>query len=93
MKKIMLYVFSFMYFTINFILFFSINANAYIDPSVMTYVIQAVTGVAIAIGAFVGIYWRRARKKINKKLNIDENRNKEVESDEIIIEKTEIKQH
>lgn len=91
MKKIMLYVFSFMYFTINFILFFSINANAYIDPSVMTYVIQAVTGVAIAIGAFVGIYWRKARKKINKKLNIDENRNKEVESDEIIIEKTEVK--
>ena len=91
MNKIMLYVFSFMYFTINFILFFSINANAYIDPSVMTYVIQAVTGVAIAIGAFVGIYWRRARKKINKKLNIDENRNKEVESDEIIIEKTEVK--
>ena len=91
MKKIMLYVFSFMYFTINFILFFSINANAYIDPSVMTYVIQAVTGVAIAIGAFVGIYWRRARKKINKKLNIDENRNKEVGSDEIIIEKTEVK--
>lgn len=91
MKKIMLYVFSFIYFTINFILFFSINANAYIDPSVMTYVIQAVTGVAIAIGAFVGIYWRRARKKINKKLNIDENRNKEVESDEIIIEKTEVK--
>ena len=91
MKKIMLYVFSFMYFVINFILFFSINANAYIDPSVMTYVIQAVTGVAIAIGAFVGIYWRRARKKINKKLNIDENRNKEVESDEIIIEKTEVK--
>ena len=93
MKKIMLYVFSFMYFTINFILFFSINANAYIDPSVMTYVIQAVTGVAIAIGAFVGIYWRRARKKINKKLNIDENRNKEVESDEIIIEKTEVKEY
>ena len=91
MKKIMLYVFSFMYFTINFILFFSISANAYIDPSVMTYVIQAVTGIAIAIGAFVGIYWRRAKKKISKKLNIDENRNKEVESDEIIIEKSEVK--
>ena len=68
MKKIMLYVFSFMYFTINFILFFSINANAYIDPSVMTYVIQAVTGVPIAIGAFVVIYLRRARKRIHKKL-------------------------
>lgn len=91
MKKVILYVFCFMYFTINFILFFSISANAYIDPSVMTYVIQAVTGIAIAIGAFVGIYWRRAKKKISKKLNIDENRNKEVESDEIIIEKSEVK--
>ena len=57
----------------------------YIDPSVMTYAIQAIAGIAIAIGAFVGIYLRKAKKKINKKLNIDENRNKEVETDEIII--------
>lgn len=91
MKKLMMYIFSFLYFTINFMIFFSISANAYIDPSVMTYVIQAVAGVAIAIGAFIGIYWRRAKKKISKKLNIDENRNKEVESDEIIIEKVESK--
>ena len=27
---------------------------AYIDPSVMTYTIQAVAGIAIAIGAAVG---------------------------------------
>lgn len=91
MKKLMMYIFSFLYFTINFMLFFSISANAYIDPSAMTYIIQAVAGVAIAIGAFIGIYWRRAKKKISKKLNIDENRNKEVESDEIIIEKVESK--
>ena len=57
----------------------------YIDPSVMTYAIQAIAGIAIAIGAFVGIYLRKAKKKINKKLNIDENKNKEVETDEIVV--------
>ena len=59
----------------------------YIDPSVMTYAIQAIAGIAIAIGAFVGIYLRKAKKKINKTLNIDENKNKEVETDEIIVNK------
>ena len=60
---------------------------AYIDPSVMTYTIQAVAGIAIAIGAAVGIYFRKAKKKVSNKLGIDENRNKEVESDEIIVKK------
>lgn len=56
-------------------------AFAYIDPSVMTYTIQAIAGVVIAIGAVAGIYWRRAKKKVSEKLGMDENRNKEVESD------------
>lgn len=60
---------------------------AYIDPSVMTYTIQAVAGIAIAIGAAVGIYFRKAKKKVSDKLGIDENRNKEVESDEIVVKK------
>ena len=55
----------------------------YIDPSVVTYLIQAVAGVVIAVGAVVGIYFRKARKKVNDKLGIDENKNKEVETDEI----------
>ena len=62
---------------------------AYIDPSVMTYLIQAIAGIAIAVGAGIGIYFRKAKKKINNKLGIDENRNKEVESDEIIVNKKE----
>ena len=66
-------------------LLFGATGSAYIDPSVMTYVIQAVAGVVIAIGAVAGIYWRRAKKKVNDKLGIDENRNKEVESDDIEI--------
>ena len=57
----------------------------YIDPSVMTYTIQAVAGIVIAIGAFITVYFRKAKKKINNKLGIDENARKEVESDEIIV--------
>ena len=55
----------------------------YIDPSVVTYLIQAVAGIVIAVGAAVGIYFRKAKKKVNDKLGIDENKNKEVETDEI----------
>ncbi|MBQ6320862.1 hypothetical protein IJI17_01400 [Candidatus Saccharibacteria bacterium] len=65
----------------------SLMVFGYIDPSVMTYAIQAGAGIAIAIGAFVGLYFRKAKKKVAKKLNIDENRKKEVESDEIEIKK------
>ena len=55
----------------------------YIDPSVVTYLIQAVAGVVIAVGAIVGICFRKAKKKVNDQLGIDENNNKEVETDEI----------
>ena len=51
----------------------------------MNYAIQAVAGVVIAVGAAAGIYWRKAKKKIDKSLGIDENRNKEVESDDIML--------
>ena len=74
-----------MYFFGAFMLLFGINGMAYIDPSVLTYVIQAIAGVIIAVGAVAGIYWRRAKKKLNDKLGIDENKNKEVESDDIIV--------
>ena len=52
----------------------------------MTYVIQAVAGIGIAGGAVAGVYCRKAKKKVNEKLGIDENKNKEVESDEIKVE-------
>lgn len=73
------------YLVVCFMLLFGTTAQAYIDPSVITYLIQAVAGVAIAIGAVAGIYYRKAKKKINDKLGIDENKNKEVESDDIVI--------
>lgn len=63
----------------------NLNVAGYIDLSVMTYAIQAIAGVIIAVGAFLGIYLRKAKKKLNNKLGIDENRNKEVETDDIVI--------
>ena len=62
----------------------STTSFAYLDPSVMTYLIQAVAGVVIAIGAVGGIYYRKVKKSVAEKLNIDENKNKEVEDDIII---------
>lgn len=63
----------------------------YIDPSAMTYLIQIIAGVAIAIGAAITIFYRKAKKKVTKKLGIDENRNKEVESDDIVVKTEETK--
>ena len=59
---------------------------AYVDPSVMTYTIQAVAGAIIALGAVIGVTWRIMKKKAQKALNIDENQKKEVEVDVQIIE-------
>ena len=62
------------------------NVNLYIDPSVMTYMIQAIAGIVIAAGAVVAVFVRKAKKKVSDKLGIDEDRNKEVESDDILSE-------
>lgn len=86
MKKISKIMYT-MYMMTSFMLLLSYNVNAYVDPSVMTYAIQAVAGIAIAIGAFVGIYFRKIKKNVAKKMGLDENKNKEVESDKIEIKK------
>ncbi len=87
MKRIMKLTAMIGFVSICSMLFFGRDANAYIDPSVMTYVIQAVAGIVVAVGAGLGLYIRKVKKKVNDKLGIDENRNKEVESDEIIVNK------
>ena len=85
MKKGMKKSLLLLYVSLCGMLLFGATGSAYIDPSVMTYVIQAIAGIVIAVGAVVGIYFRRAKRKVNEKLGIDENRNKEVESDEILV--------
>ena len=56
-------------------------AYAYVDPSVMTYTIQALAGVAVALSAVAGVALRKTRKKLFALLKIDENARKEVEPD------------
>ena len=55
------------------------QAHAYVDPSVMTYTIQALAGVAVALSAVAGVAFRRSRKAIMRALHIDENARKEVD--------------
>lgn len=54
-------------------------ALAYVDPSVMTYTIQALAGVAVALSAVLGVVWRRARRRLLAALHVDENTGKVVE--------------
>ncbi len=64
---------------------------AYIDPSVMTYAIQAIAGVVIAVGAVVVVFWRKAKKKVSDKLGIEEKQKKETEDEIEIVEDSETK--
>ena len=67
-----------LYFTLIFALVPAL-ASAYIDPSVTTYAIQAIAGVAVAAGAFFATYGRRMKKSWMKTVGLDENETKETE--------------
>ncbi len=54
---------------------------AYVDPSVTSYALQAIVGVAVAAGAFFAVYWRRAKKKVQDKLGLEDRTIKEQEAD------------
>ena len=54
---------------------------AYVDPSVMSYTVQAIAGVAIALGVVFGVVWRKVKRGANKVIGRDENAGKEVEED------------
>lgn len=58
----------------------------YVDPSVVTYGIQALAGVAIAIGAVAAILWRKAKKKVAAALKIEENSKKEEDAEITLVE-------
>ena len=72
MRKIFKKLLRYVYFLTAFLFLFTINVNAYIDPSVMTYAIQALAGIAIALGTFFGLYWRKIRKPVLRFFNLDE---------------------
>ena len=57
------------------------SAYAYVDPSVMTYTIQALAGLVVALSAVAGVAFRRTRRKVYQVFKIDENANKIAEAD------------
>ena len=66
MKKAFPKLFGKLYFFLCFLFLFTVNVNAYSDPSVMTYAIQAIAGLAITLGTFFGLYGRKIRKLLFK---------------------------
>lgn len=66
-------------------------ASAYIDPSATTFLIQAIAGIAIAVGSVAVIFWRRAKKKIKDKVGIDLDKNKETEEAVVMVKAEEAK--
>ena len=65
--------------------FFTLSASAYVDPTTTTFLFQALAGVVAVVGTAIVIFWRRAKKKVNKILHIDENKNMEVEDEFTVV--------
>lgn len=56
MKTIILKISKFAYFFTACFVLLSIHAHAYIDPSAVTYIIQAVAAAFIAVGALITVF-------------------------------------
>lgn len=56
----------FIYFFTCFFMFFSNVSFAYIDPSAVTYVVQAVAAVFIALGAILTVFRHKIAKLFKK---------------------------
>ena len=84
MKKLVLQMMKFTYFFTASFVMLSIHAFAYIDPSAVTYVIQAVAAAFIAVGALVTVFRHKiiaffkkgkkeeAKKEIHFKEDVEE---------------------
>ncbi|MDE6531335.1 MAG: hypothetical protein K2K96_11310 [Lachnospiraceae bacterium] len=72
----------FVYFFTCFWMFFSNVSFAYIDPSAVTYVVQAVAAVFIALGAILTVF-RHKIAKLFKKGKKDEQPEEKIELKDI----------
>lgn len=83
MKRIILKSLKFFYFFTCGWVMLSMNVNAYIDPSAVTYIIQAVAAVFIAIGAVVTVFRHKimtffkknSKKSAKREIHIKEDDN------------------
>ena len=89
MKRTVFKLMNFTYFFACWWVFFSIDAHAYIDPSAVTYIIQAVAAVFIALGAVVTVFRHKiyalfkgnSKKSKKREIHLKENSPEEISSD------------
>ena len=58
----------------------------YIDPAATTAVVASLAAVFTALGAAFIIIWRKVKKGVSKTFHIDENANREVEEELVILD-------
>ena len=61
----------------------------YIDPAATTAVVASLAAGFTALGAAFIIIWRKVKKGVNKTFHIDENANREVEEELVILDNAE----
>lgn len=81
MKKMVLKLVKFTYFFTACWVMLSIHAHAYIDPSAVTYIIQAVAAAFIAIGALVTVFRHKIFAFFNKGKKTNEKREIHIKED------------
>ncbi len=77
-------LFTFVLFLVLGMLGLSFTANAYIDPSAMTYIVQVVVGIVIVGGASLGFYFSKLKRKLRRKKDDEPNVNVPTANDEEI---------
>lgn len=60
-------VLKFTFYFAGFMVIFTQNCYAYIDPASTSYIIQIVAGILIACGTALGIGWNKLKRKFKKK--------------------------
>lgn len=83
MKKNFGKVIAFVYFFNCFFALFTVPVHAYIDPSAVTYIIQGVAGVLIALGAAFTIFRHKIFKFFKGKKQADETQEEQIEFKEV----------
>lgn len=79
MKKALSQIFKFTYFFGCFWYLFTLPVFAYIDPSAVTYIIQAVAGILIALGAAFTIFRHKIFAFFKKNKKNSESEESEIE--------------
>lgn len=71
------------YFFLCYFHLFTLNVHAYVDPSVVTYLVQAVAGVFIALGAVATIFRHKIAAFFKKGKKTDDAQEDKIEMKDV----------